>query len=152
MQHVYCPVLCVREGGRLPYRRILVPTDFSLASRLAFPMAAFLAASFGAEVVALHVTPPVGATTLSGVPAPAPVELPSEATLWRFLQEDFAGLSVNALVQTGPVWERISHTAKVEQVDLVVMSTRGHDSFSDRVLGSNTERVIRHAPCPVLVA
>jgi nucleotide-binding universal stress UspA family protein len=34
----------------------------------------------------------------------------------------------------------------------VVMSTRGHDSFSDHILGSNTERVVRHAPCPVLVA
>jgi nucleotide-binding universal stress UspA family protein len=32
------------------------------------------------------------------------------------------------------------------------MATRGHDSLADRLLGSNTERVVRHAPCPVLVA
>jgi len=42
--------------------------------------------------------------------------------------------------------------ARVEKADLIVMSTRGHDSFADRILGSNTERVVRHAPCPVLVA
>ena len=43
-------------------------------------------------------------------------------------------------------------TARLEKADLIVMSTRGHDSLSDRVMGSNTERVVRHAPCPVLVA
>lgn len=135
------PLLCVRPGGRLPYRRILVPTDFSLASRLALPMAALLARTFGAEVVGVHVAGrgPRG-------------ELPSEAALWKFLEADFSGVSVTAQVHEGPVWERIVHTAEVEEADLVVMATRGHDSFSDRVLGSNTERVIRHAPCPVLVA
>jgi nucleotide-binding universal stress UspA family protein len=32
------------------------------------------------------------------------------------------------------------------------MATRGHDSLADRFLGSNTDRVVRHAACPVLVA
>jgi nucleotide-binding universal stress UspA family protein len=35
---------------------------------------------------------------------------------------------------------------------LIVMATRGHDSLGDHILGSNTERVVRHAPCPVMVA
>ena len=42
--------------------------------------------------------------------------------------------------------------ARAEQADLIVMSTRGYDSLADRVLGSNTERVVRRAPCPTLVA
>ena len=34
--------------------------------------------------------------------------------------------------------------------DLVVMATRGHDGFLDALRGSTTERVVRHARCPVL--
>ena len=76
----------------------------------------------------------------------------SESTLWKYFQEDFAGLPVTAQIHKGPVWDRIVHTARLERADLIVMSTRGHDSLADRVVGSNTERVVRHAPCPVLVA
>ena len=42
--------------------------------------------------------------------------------------------------------------AREERADVIVMATRGHDSLADRVVGSNTERVVRHASCPVLVA
>lgn len=140
------PVLCVREpehGAVLPYRRILVPTDLSLFSRLAFPIAAAFARRFDSEVLALHV---VG-------PGAVPSEVPGEAGLWRFFEHDFRGLEVTAQVlQHGPVWQRIVETARLERADLVVMSTRGHDSLLERVVGSNTERVVRHAPCPVLVA
>jgi nucleotide-binding universal stress UspA family protein len=146
-QHAFRPVLCVREpehGGALPYRKILVPTDLSLGSRLAFPIAARFARQFGSEVLALHVAG-------SGA-AGSPREVPSESWLWRFCQSDFPGVEVSAQLQNGVVWHNIVETAKLEKADLIVMSTRGHDSLSDRVMGSNTERVVRHAPCPVLVA
>jgi nucleotide-binding universal stress UspA family protein len=149
-RHAFRPVLCVREsahGGGLPYRRILVPTDLSLASRLAFPIAAFLARAFKAEVIAVHVTGAPG-QALAGEAR----EAPTEAWLWKFFQPDFPGIDVTAQVHGGPVWERIVETARVEKADLLVMSTRGHDSLADHVVGSNTERVVRHAPCPVLVA
>jgi nucleotide-binding universal stress UspA family protein len=58
LQHTRIPTLCVREpehGVARPYRRILVPTDLSPASRRAFPMAAAFARAFGAEILALHV-------------------------------------------------------------------------------------------------
>ena len=129
-----------------------MPTDLSMASRLAFPMAALFARTFGAEVVGVHVAPPTSLATLSGIP---PVDLPvvpTEASLWSFLQADFEGVDLVAQVHEGNVWDRICHTARVEKADLVVMSTLGHDSLADRIIGSNTERVVRHAPCPVLVA
>jgi nucleotide-binding universal stress UspA family protein len=155
VQRSFRPVLCVREpdhGGALPYRRILVPTDLSLASRLAFPMAALFARTFGSEVVGVHVVPPTTLATLSGIPPVDMPVVPTEASLWSFLQADFAGVGLVAQVHEGSVWERICHTARVEKADLIVMSTRGHDSLADRMVGSNAERVVRHAPCPVLVA
>ncbi len=153
MRHAFRPVLCVREpacGAALGYRRLLVPTDLSLASRLAFPLAALFARTFGAEVVALHVEPPASAASLSGVPAPlAP---PDARLVQSFCEPDFGGLALRACVTSGSVWERICKLAESECADLIVMSTRGHDSLADRIIGSNTERVVRHAPCPVLVA
>lgn len=149
------PVLCVREpahGARLPYRRILVPTDLSLASRLAFPMAALLARSLGAEILGVYAVPEPAAASLMGFPQAEPVVVPTEAALWKFLQEDFAGLDVTAQVHRGTTWDRIVQTARVEEADLIVMATRGHDSLGDAIMGSNTERVVRHSPCPVLVA
>jgi nucleotide-binding universal stress UspA family protein len=155
IQQVHRPVLCIRpteHEGSLPYRRMLIPTDLSLASRLPFPVAHCLAVSCGAEIVGLHVVPSTSLATLSGVPEVLPRTTPSEADLWMFYQADFAGIPLTAQVHSGPVWERIVHVARVEKVDLIVMSTRGHDSLANRILGSNTERVVRHAPCPVLVA
>jgi nucleotide-binding universal stress UspA family protein len=155
VQRSFRPILCVREpdhGGVLPYRRILVPTDLSPVSRFAFPMAALFARTFGAEVVGIHVVSPRSLATLSGIPAVELPVVPTEASLWSFLQADFDGASLVAQVHEGSVWDRICHTARVEKADLIVMSTRGHDSLGDRIVGSNTERVVRHAPCPVLVA
>jgi nucleotide-binding universal stress UspA family protein len=149
------PVLCVRpaaHGERLPYRRVLMPTDFSPASRLAAPLAALLARTFGAEVVGLHVEPGVSLGGLVGAAAPRDPMVPSAASVSRFLAPDFAEVAFSARVERGTVWSRIVETARAVEADLVVMATRGHDSVGDAVLGSTTDRVVRHAPCPVLVA
>jgi nucleotide-binding universal stress UspA family protein len=153
MQRAFRSVLCVPPGATGPagpYRRLLVPTDFSLASRLAFPLASFLAKAFGAEVSVLHVVSSARQSALKGLPED--LRRPTEDSVREFAKEDFPEVTLVPKVLSGHVWERIAHTAAALGSDLVVMSTRGHDSFSDRVLGSNTERVLRHAPCPVLVA
>ena len=155
VQHALRPVLCIREpdhAGVLPYRRIVVPTDFSFASRMAFPVAALMARTFGAEILAVHVTANTSLATMNGIaPVHNPV-VPTEGAVRKYLQDDFRGLRVTAQIHTGSAWDRIVHTARVEKADLIVMATRGHDSLADTILGSNTERVVRHAPCPVLVA
>lgn len=154
IQHGRRPVLCVREplhGLALPYRRIVVPTDFSPASRRSFPLAALLARSFEADVVAVHVARVPGARPLAGVSA-AVAAVPTEEELRRFLDPDFAGLRVTCCVPVGSAWDRIVEAARAVKADVIVMSTQGHDSLGDRILGSQTERVARHAPCPVLVA
>lgn len=153
MQRRPCPVLCVREpehGVALPYRRILVPTDLSPASRRAFPMAALLARSFESEVLALHVGHVEAPRSLVGV-SDAVESSPSETEVARFLDDDFQDVRVTPRVLLGPAWDGIVGTARAERVDLIVMSTHGHDSLSDRLIGSHAERVVRNAPCPVLI-
>ncbi|MBI3932039.1 MAG: universal stress protein [Acidobacteria bacterium] len=153
LHHARTPVLCVREpehGVALPYRRVLVPTDLSEASRRAFPLAALLARAFDAEVLAVHaVGLRTGAT--SGVTDVVESRVPSEEAVLAFLQPDFAGVRVAPRVELGSAWDRITETARQDRADVIVMSTHGPDSLTDRVLGSHAERVVRHAPCPVLV-
>jgi nucleotide-binding universal stress UspA family protein len=155
VQHAGRPLLCVRKSGHglvLPYQRLLVPTDFSPASRRAFPLAALMARSFEAKVTALHVAPAPTLAALTGVPDAPPPRVPTEDQVSGFLQSDFAGLPVEARVcATGAPWYQIVKTAEEQKSDLIVMSTQGHDSIRDGIIGSNAERVLRHAPCPVLV-
>ena len=154
VRHAQRPILAVRgteHAQNLPYRRILVPTDFSHSSRRAFPMAALLARAFGSEILGLHVARPSARGVAEFPTGTTKAWLPTEASLWRFFEPDFSGLGITTLVFVGNPWEHIIATARLEKADLVVMSSRGHDSIADRILGSQTDRVLRHAPCPVLV-
>lgn len=156
VQHARRPVLCVRRsrhGGTLPYRRLLVPTDLSAASRRAFPMAALLARSLEAKVAAVHVSPPPPLAVLTGVPGSGSPPVPTEADVRRFLCPELEAVPVEASVYvTGAPWYRIVQAAEEDKTDLIVMATQGHDSIRDGIVGSNTDRVLRHAPCSVLVA
>jgi nucleotide-binding universal stress UspA family protein len=154
VQHADRPVLCVRKsphGLVLPYQRLLVPTDFSSASRRAFPLAALMARSFEARVTALHVAPAPTLAALTGIRDARP-RGPTEEELRHFLEPDFEGIPVEARVcATGAPWKQIVNAAEEAKTDLIVMSTQGLDSLHDKIIGSNAERVLRHAPCTVLV-
>ncbi len=134
------PVLVVRDpehGLRLPYQRLLLATDLSAPSRRAFKLGSLLARELDARVLAVHL----------GQDGPA-----LEEAVRRFLEPEFAGLPLEVrVVESGAAWEAIVQTARSIKADLVLMSTRGRDSVSDQLLGSNAERVVRQAPCPVLV-
>ena len=156
VQHAGRPVLCVRAapaGGMPPYRRMLVPTDLSAASRRAFPLAALLARACAAAVSTLHVIPPRPLAVLTGVPGAGSPPLPTEQDVRRFLGPELDDFPVEASVcVTGAPWWLIVQAAEQQRTDLIVMSTLGHDSVRDGIIGSNTDRVLRHAPCSVLVA
>jgi nucleotide-binding universal stress UspA family protein len=52
----------------------------------------------------------------------------------------------------GPVFDEISHLARELPADLIVTSTHGHGAMKHFFLGSTAERLVQHAPCPVLVS
>jgi nucleotide-binding universal stress UspA family protein len=145
------PLLCLHDASSAPeaYRRIVVPTDLSPGSRVAFPLAALFARTFGASVIGVHAVPLPNAATLGGFASAA--EAPSARSLEAFYAGDFVGVPLTVEVGVGRVWERIVETAVRERAGLIVMATRRHDSVADDLLGSNAERVLRHAPCPVLI-
>ena len=166
VRHAPCPVLTVRqpatsEGSRRPprlkLRRILVPIDFSNLSKTALPWAAFMAAQFRAEIVLLHVVEKFPIDDLLGqelinhtiMPLMKQSESDLEGLATHLTQS--AGVKVSAVVREGRPYEEISTTAKALEADLIVQTTHGYTGLKHVWLGSTAERVVRHAPCPVLV-
>lgn len=148
-----CPVLCVREpqhGRAAPYRRLLVGTDLTELSRRAFPLTRLLAAAFGAQVLVVHVVSTPRVSALSGIPEVVEA-LPDESAVRDFAEPEFPGVDLAARVPAGRPWDALVDTAYEDRADLVVVAARRDDGGGELLAGSHTERVVRHAPCPVLV-
>jgi nucleotide-binding universal stress UspA family protein len=137
--------------------KILVTTDFSKTARKAFPAAAGLARRYGASLLLAYVEesrlPPV-AFEYADVGLDQLIErqrTEAASQLDRIARADFEGLSVTLRTAEGIPHLEIVGLAEREKVDLIVMATHGRGFFSHAILGSTTERVVRRAPCPVLV-
>jgi nucleotide-binding universal stress UspA family protein len=67
----------------------------------------------------------------------------------KIMQE--AGVAFTDRILEGPAARTISEVAKIEKIDLIVMGCRGLNDLEGLLLGSCTHRVLKTAPCPVLV-
>jgi nucleotide-binding universal stress UspA family protein len=138
------------------FKRILVPLDFSKTSVEALQYAKDFAHKFGATVVLVHVVekPPfmAGVETNPLVLSEKEIIERAKAELQllasRELDED---ITVETLVRKGKPFNEINEAAKVLKADLIIISTHGYTGLKHTFLGSTAERVIRHAPCGVLV-
>ncbi len=59
-------------------------------------------------------------------------------------------MNTNHHLRLGSPFVGITEILASETVDLVVMGTQGHSKLEEMLVGSNTEKVVRHAKCPVL--
>jgi universal stress protein A len=143
-------------------QKIVAPTDFSPASALALDAAALLAKQFGASIILLYVYDPTLLSPLYAVPgASALIEATPRAPEFeesirremdRLRKERLSAVpDVEFLVKQHPnAAEGICEAARDLGADLVVVSTHGRTGLSHMLIGSVAERVVRHAPCPVL--
>jgi nucleotide-binding universal stress UspA family protein len=138
------------------FRRILVPHDFSSHATSALRTAARLVEP-GGQVVVLHVVVPF--TPITDIPPAgiaayiSPDELVSGAKkqLARSIAKALPakhGVRVDAKVEIGDPYQRIIHATR--GMDCIVMSTAGRTGLSHLLIGSVTEKVVRHSPIPVL--
>jgi nucleotide-binding universal stress UspA family protein len=136
--------------------RILVPMDFSPASMEALNYAVSLAKAFRAAIHLVHVYPPDEASSVPG----AGHRLFESAEAIERLNEELTGIHrkhlpafcpENCHIRGGRPYEEIVRLACKIDADLIALSTRGHSGLKHLLLGSTAERVIRSAPCPVLV-
>jgi nucleotide-binding universal stress UspA family protein len=141
----------------MTFRKILCPIDFSDCSRQALRTAVRLAKEHAAELELVHVWY-LPATLTAGdylVPGDALQHMEHEAA--RALDGALAearGLGVQrvtAKLLNGVPWRTIVDAAGDPTIDLIVAGTHGRTGLARVILGSVVERIVRHAPCSVLV-
>ncbi len=140
------------------YKRVLLPTDFSLASELAAETAALEAQLHGAEVHLLYVmvTAPFAPVEKDPQTDQAQIEPEIQATihgeLERIRREKLSDISqvklATAVARNAALG--ICDYAEQQQADLIIMAKRGRSGLSRTLIGGVTEKVVRHAPCAVL--
>jgi nucleotide-binding universal stress UspA family protein len=144
------------------YKRILVPTDGSTLSRKAVKSAVELAASVGAEVVALNVVPRYPTSYFEGGITVSDSEVARVEKQWaeqgQALADEVekaaekAGVIAKAVtVRSDLVAEAIMAAAKKNKCDLIVMASHGRRGIKRLLLGSETQHVLTHGTIPVLV-
>src|SRR5688500_8195711 len=139
-------------------RRVLAPTDLSEASKVSVRYAADLAEKFGAELVLLHVVQDL-ALVLPDAVMPTPVATPDLNDMISNARAGLAGLAgelglgrlnPKAEVRVGAAAAEIVSAAADLKADLLCVSTHGRTGLAHFLLGSVAEKIVRHAPCPVL--
>jgi len=158
-----CAVLAIRppqrdfvtDQGELRLNRLLVATNFRPSSVAATQLATQICNRLGAELHAVYVIgdyfeqisiifPEGGLAALT--------RLRSYAQQRMSQLSRMNGAGVRTYIQEGRPYQEIVKLAATLEADLVVIGTAVHGSLfgNSQVLGSEIERVIRNAPCPVL--
>jgi nucleotide-binding universal stress UspA family protein len=139
-----------------PWRRILIPTDFSTASQWVFDDAIRLAGGSGAEIVILHIR-------MTRTSRPDELRFPADESVFEYaerieleklrdrVRHANATIPTRLLVRKAPdPGGEISRTAAEEDIDLVVMSTHARHHVAHLIIGSTTMSVVMNAQSPVL--
>ena len=159
-----CPVLVmhnderefVSDELRVNLRRVLVAYDFSDYSELALKYALSIAQEHQAELHLLHVLPPnavsepeiawypgKGESAYHNAARRLQAVVPAEVHLW---------CAVKTAVSEGHPYREILNYAERNEIDLISVGAHGAGFGMRALFGSNVDRVLRQAPCPVLVA
>jgi nucleotide-binding universal stress UspA family protein len=139
-----------------PWRRIVVPTDFSTAAEWSFDSAVKMAGATGAELIILHVR----ATRASN---PEELRFPADDSLYSYAEQEElnklrdharranASVPIRLVVKLAPdAGTAICRTADEEQADVIVISTHARHHVAHLLIGSTTLNVLSGAPVPVL--
>ena len=143
---------------RSELQRVLAAVDFSEDSKVALEYAGILAGRLGASLSIVHVVEPdLGTPDANSLPITAKTsdsERQAEAKLdLSSLGERMLGTCrvVETSVRSGIAFFEIAEAAKVLGADFIVIGAHGLAGLNRMLLGSTVEKVVRHAPCPVLV-
>jgi nucleotide-binding universal stress UspA family protein len=147
-----------RKPLKIDLNRILVPIDFSEHSKKALRYAIPFAKQFNASIDLLYVVEP---TIYPADFSFGQVGFPNvEDELRQRGAEELDALlrkeigrqvPAKKVIRTGKAFYEIDQYAREEGVDLIIIATHGHSGVEHVLFGSTAEKVVRHAPCPVLV-
>ena len=138
-------------------KRILVPLDFSPPSLRAVRFARDWAARSHAGVCLLHVIEPMntaapfGAEPVALPPPPPGFRGKVRDELEKLARKEFPrSTKVSVELREGAAYDEIVTAARKLKSDIIIIATHGRTGLMRALMGSTAERVVRHAPCPVL--
>jgi nucleotide-binding universal stress UspA family protein len=131
---------------------ILFATDFSPAAAQAIPYVKMLAKHYDADLVSLHVRPPV--VNPMTEPGTWPVDIEAakaqDAGHRKEVLDTFAGFRAQVLIEEGSIQACLDAAMAKNDTDLVVIGTRGRTGLGKLLMGSVAEEIFRTVSCPVL--
>jgi nucleotide-binding universal stress UspA family protein len=144
-------------------KRILVPTDFSKPAQIAVDVATDIAKKANAQLILLHVIEEASGSSFK-ITGEVDVSGNWENKLFtmkllersrKSMEKLFnsvaeSGVRVKQELRVGTAFHGMRDIITEQKVDLVVMGTAGRANFEEMIIGTNTEKVVRHAKCPVL--
>lgn len=139
------------------FKKLLVGVDFTPPSHEALRTGMAMAADTGAQLVLAHVSQPiVNAITTSEFPTTFMQEerraVETELSKWQAEAHQAGARLVSTTMLVGTPWHELVELLRGdESFDLAIVGTHGRTGLRHIVLGSVAERVVRHAPCAVLV-
>jgi nucleotide-binding universal stress UspA family protein len=161
-----CPVLVTHQHeqqwagvttSETSLQRVLVAYDFSSDAELALSYALSLVQEYRAELHMLHVLPPRAkpdtpeiaflpfgvATSFNAIAGRLSLAVPDEAHRW---------CNLKPVVREGQPYRETLAYAEEQNIDLICMGASGTGFGMRALFGSNADRVLRQAPCPILIA
>lgn len=138
--------------ARIQLKNILFATDFSPSAAAALPYATELARRYGANLYALHVRTPVinPMTPPAGWPALEKAAEEEEREQRESLRNAIPGVKPTVLIEDGDLWTALQSVSAKQNIDFIVIGTRGRSGIGKLLLGSVAEEILREAGCPVL--
>lgn len=139
-------------------KTILIPTDFSTCAVNALNFASEISQKDQAQIHILHVIEhPVGGTIDPiGVFVPVPENADYIKSLMRNGKENMTSFCESlprlpiTSIELGSPYFKIMEAIENKKIDLVIMGTKGVSGLKETFIGSNAERIVRSATCPVI--
>lgn len=140
-------------------KKILVPIDFSDEAQYAAKVAAKIAKKTKSDIVLLHLLD-LPSNTIDPAEMGNIYDGPQKVFFMKSIhkrfeefknQPFFKGITVTEAVHFHKAFEGIIEESKKNKVDLIVMGSQGATGLKEMLVGSNTEKVVRHSHIPVLV-
>ncbi len=143
-------------------KKILVPTDFSKTASVALDVAADIAKKAGSELILLHVVEEAAGNSFNAEGQVSEGNMMDRLFTLKLIEKakkqlekvvqdpKYASIEVNGELRVGHAFHGMRTIIAEHKVDLVVMGTSTHTKLEEMLIGTNTEKVVRSAKCPVL--
>jgi nucleotide-binding universal stress UspA family protein len=138
------------------FKNVLIPTDFSKNSSLAYEFSLNFIKKSSAALHIIHVIEPLFHSYLTGgndeqVSFDRDRVLEAEEELERFINAySNSGIEINRIIKTGKAHEEILKYTKSSNIDLIIIATHGWTNLSHLLAGNVTKKILKFSEVPVI--